>query len=263
MFSNGICSKFSSTGWMHSKLLYINIIEIKAQEISSAQDGERKKHGVKVYDENISFRFDSTDITRMERYPNEEWMITLRLNPNWGKVHIVLLFLIVVNSKAMALQKNAEILFPLFPSGVLGMFFDATIRFYTSKAMTTVSSLVDSELRVLVEPTKADFLGSEIQLRITPQIEELMLIYGPLPIDAISYPTDGVFNFKGVYAPSNDRKGYGLISKISGSTVLVQYRNKICQFTKEEILDRYFMYVTGLVRVDISKDSGETGATGP
>ncbi len=125
-------------------------------------------------------------------------MITLRLNTNWSKVHMVLLFLIVVNSKAMALQKNAEILFPLFPSGVLGMFFDATIRFYTSQAMTTISSLVDSELRVPVESTKADFVGSEIRLRITPQIEELMLIY-----------------------------------------------------------------VTGLARVDILKDSGETGATGP
>ncbi len=94
LLSNGHNPAFDDS-WTHSRLLYVNIREVRFPDKS---DTNRKLRRVIVFDDNYQIQIDSTDVRCMERYRECEKKITLRLNENWGKVcflHLFVIFLIV------------------------------------------------------------------------------------------------------------------------------------------------------------------------
>jgi hypothetical protein len=130
------------------------------------------------------------------------------------------------------------------------MFFDATFTFYTTHTMNFISSMKSSEFWISIDIQKAAVLDSETRKQVSPQVEELMLIHGPMPPGAVSFPAHDFFNLteegRGRVAEGVPNYGYGLIMAIFGNDVLVQYRNARRRLRKQDILARYASFVTDL-----------------
>ncbi len=143
-----------------------------------------------------------------------------------------------------------------FPSSALGMFFDATFTFYTTHTMNIISSIADGEFWKPVDTRKAIVLSSETQSKFEPQVEELMLIHGPMPPGAVSFPAHDIFNMRdmGRVAESVPNYGYGLIMHISNNSVLVQYRNMRRWFKKQNVLEEFLTFVTDLSYAELDPD---------
>ncbi len=74
----------------------------------------------------------------------------------------------------------------LFPDAHPGPFFELAFEFYNSNTKNAILALKERESRLIGPSEKAAFFRNEIQSQFSPQIEELMLIYGPLPSGAVS-----------------------------------------------------------------------------
>ena len=71
-------------------MLYINIREVQVPDTNLRR--------VILFDDKFQIQIDSTDIHCLERYPEGENKITVRLNEKWGEVcsiHLSIVFLIV------------------------------------------------------------------------------------------------------------------------------------------------------------------------
>jgi hypothetical protein len=155
----------------------------------------------------------------------------------------------------MGLQKHISGMSTLFPSAVIGMFFDVTFFFYTTRAFKAISSMKEESFVELIKPEKAEFLQFEILSKISPYIEELMLINGPLPPGAVSLPAERMFGIKETLIPRSNY-GYALVTKISGDVVQVQYQNMKCQLEKQVIFQKFAIFVTDLTHAEASVDAG-------
>ena len=155
----------------------------------------------------------------------------------------------------MCVQKHISGLSTLFPSAVIGMFFDVTFFFYTNRVFKIISSMKEESFVELIGHEKAGFLDSEIRSKISPYIEELMLIHGPLPPGAVSFPAERMFGFNQILIPRYNY-GYALITKISGNVVQVQYQNMKYQLEKQYIFQKFAIFVTDLTHAEASVDAG-------
>jgi hypothetical protein len=128
------------------------------------------------------------------------------------------------------------------------MHFDATFTFYTTRMMNIIASITDGELSMSVETEKATVLSSETQKKFEPQLEELMLIHGPMPPGAVSFPAQDMFNLRdrGQVVECVPNYGYGLIMEISNNNVQVRYRNMRRWLKKQDILENFITFVTDL-----------------
>ena len=144
----------------------------------------------------------------------------------------------------------------LFPSAALGMFFDATFTFYTTRTMNFISSITGGDFCMSIETQKATVLISATQQRFEPQVEELMLIHGPMPPGAVSFPAQDIFNMRdrGLVAASVPNYGYGLVMKISKNSVQVQYRNMRRWLSKHYILEDFITFVTDLSYAELDPE---------
>ncbi len=154
-------------------------------------------------------------------------------------------------------QKSIGIISVLFPDAAtdIGRNFEVTIQFYNSKTMESVLLLKTLEFRIPGPADKAQLLGNEILLQFSPQIEELMLIYGPMPMGAVAFPAENFFDFRGGMATFGFDYGYALIRKITGDIVIVQFGNGGYEFTKQDVLKHYKTFVTDLVPLDPLEES--------
>ena len=73
----------------------------------------------------------------------------------------------------------------------------------------------------------------------------LLLIYGPLPTGARSYPASEVFTLTCAW-PDTEGFGVGLLVKAEGMHVQVQYGNALCTLDREILGTGYTLYGTGL-----------------
>jgi hypothetical protein len=127
------------------------------------------------------------------------------------------------------------------------MFFDATFTFYTTRMMNIISSMKGSEFWISIEIQKAAALESEARKQFSPQVEELMLIHGPMPPGAVSFPAHAYFDLRGNGAAEwVPNYGYGLITEVFGSDVLVQYRNMRRRIPKQAVFTHFATLVTDL-----------------
>jgi hypothetical protein len=136
----------------------------------------------------------------------------------------------------------------LFSSSALGKFFDATFTFYTTRTKNMISSITDGEFCMSIEAGKATVLSLETQRKFEPQVEELMLIHGPMPTGAVSFPAHDIFDMRdrGEVAENVPNYGYGLIMQVSNNSVQVQYRNIRRWFKKQFIFEDCMTFVTDL-----------------
>ena len=155
----------------------------------------------------------------------------------------------------MGVQKHISGLSTLFPSAAIGMFFEVTFFFYTDRVFKKISSMKEESFAEFIRPEKANFLGSEIRAKISPYIEELMLINGPLPPGAVSLPAERMFDLKETLVPRSNY-GYALVTKVSGNVVQVQFQNMKCQFEKQYIFEEFAIFVTDLSYAEASVDAG-------
>lgn len=144
----------------------------------------------------------------------------------------------------------------LFPSAALGMFFDATFTFYTTHTMNIISSITRGEFCMSIGTQKATVLISETQQKFEPQVEELMLIHGPMPPGAVSFPAQDIFNMRdrGRVAANVPHYGYGLVMKISKDRVQVLYRNMRRWLSKKFILEDFITFVTDLSYAELDPE---------
>jgi len=72
----------------------------------------------------------------------------------------------------------------------------------------------------------------------------LVLIFGPLPRGALSYPHEYIFKITNPQTPT-ENEGYGLMFGVEGENALVQYGNSIQRLLLQD-LEQYDSFVTGL-----------------
>ncbi len=86
----------------------------------------------------------------------------------------------------------------------------------------------------------------------------MLLIYGPLPAEATSYPVDDIFAMEDVDAPEiSETTGVGLVFKIDKTHVLVQYGNGVHTLERDLISTAYQAFSTGLPIPSQVPDEGE------
>ena len=73
----------------------------------------------------------------------------------------------------------------------------------------------------------------------------LVLIFGPLPSGATSYPAREVFEGKNFPVP-DAQNGYGLLFRVEKPMVVVQFGNRVLNIEYTELKKRYRMQATGL-----------------
>ncbi len=107
-----------------------------------------------------------------------------------------------------------------------------------------------------IETQKATVLISATQQKFVPQVEELMLIHGPMPPGAVSFPAQDIFNMRdrGRVAASVPHYGYGLVMEISKNSVQVQYRNMRRWLSKQYILEDFITFVTDLSYAELDPE---------
>jgi hypothetical protein len=75
----------------------------------------------------------------------------------------------------------------------------------------------------------------------------MVLIYGPLPNGAMSYPAEKVFHIDKKYKPEiSDQIGLGLLFKVREGLVYVQYEDGVHTLDRSTISSSYKVYSTGI-----------------
>jgi hypothetical protein len=152
----------------------------------------------------------------------------------------------------------------LFPADAMGVYFDATFHIYTVSALRYISSLKEVKFWFASPQGKSDILVAEYERKKTPQIETMMLIYGPMPNGAVSIPVHTIAKIleKDLAYSSDPTEGYALITSIVADTVIVRYSNKKFQFDKQAIIHRYTLVVTDFALVDATSHDIDEASTG-
>jgi hypothetical protein len=104
-----------------------------------------------------------------------------------------------------------------------GEHFDLTLSNQSENFITTISMADKDNRHDEHPPALATLLLKQFPL----EDQGLLLIYGPLPPDAISYPASDVFHLIGSF-PVTEGNGVGLLVKVDGLEVKVQYGNVLC-----------------------------------
>jgi hypothetical protein len=107
------------------------------------------------------------------------------------------------------------------------------------------------EKHAMHQPEMATTLMKQFPL----EDQGLVLIFGPLPSGATSYPVHEVFEGKNFPNP-DAQNGYGLIFKVEEPKVVVQFGNRVLRLEYAELRKSYKMQATGLPSPPENSDEG-------
>lgn len=123
----------------------------------------------------------------------------------WRAVSVIIRY----PEKTIFVQKHASVISSVCSSHGSGPFFEATFKFFSFRVKELILQLTKLEFLRTGPVAKADFSLKEMHAQSTPQLEEMMLVYGPLPLGAEEFPVWKIFDMQGSI-PSNGVNGYGL-----------------------------------------------------
>ena len=152
------------------------------------------------------------------------------------------------------MKKRLEVLDPPFPIHD-GEYFDLTLSNQSCNFESIITMTLGHKANHADHPEE---LATLLLNRFPLEDQGLVLILGPLPLNATSYPASNIFDVRGSFKVS-DGNGLGLVVRVEHDEVTVQYGNGL-HILRRDIMEKdYEVYSTGLPSLPPTAfaDSGE------
>ncbi len=151
------------------------------------------------------------------------------------------------------MKKSVEVLDPPFQIHD-GEYFDLTL----SNQSRNFENIVKMSCgKAVVYADHPPNLATLLLNRFPLEDQGLVLILGPLPLNATTYPASRMFNIRGSFRISASH-GLGLVIRVEDARVSVQYGNGIFMLSRDIMERDYEVYSTGLPSLS-DKDFADSG----